>query len=131
MAPGMVNAATNIADRVGHIMNSGDGYYGGVFVSALYSLAFVSNDPVYIVKQSVNTIPEGTQFHDCISDVIRWHQQYPQDWKQTWFEVQKKWNKDVGCPKGVFLGFNIDAKINSAYVAIGLLYGRGDFYPVS
>ena len=127
MAPGMVNAATNIADRVGHIMNSGDGYYGGDFVSALYSLAFVSNDPVYIVKQSVNTIPEGTQFHDCISDVIRWHQQYPQDWKQTWFEVQKKWNKDVGCPKGVFLGFNIDAKINSAYVAIGLLYGRGDF----
>ena len=44
MAPGMVNKATEIADRVGHVMNSGDGWYGGVFVSALYSLAFVSND---------------------------------------------------------------------------------------
>jgi hypothetical protein len=42
MAPGMVNAATEIADRVGHVMNSGDGWYGGVFVSAMYSLAFVS-----------------------------------------------------------------------------------------
>ncbi|MCE7863971.1 MAG: ADP-ribosylglycohydrolase family protein [Bacteroidetes bacterium CHB5] len=127
MAPGMVNAATNIADRVGHIMNSGDGWYGGVFVSALYSLAFISNDPQYIVEQAIKTVPEKTKFYDCISDVIKWHKQYPNDWKQTWFEVQKKWNKDVGCPKGVFLGFNIDAKINSAYVAIGMLYGGGDF----
>lgn len=127
MAPGMVNQATEIADRVGHIMNSGDGWYGGVFVSALYSLAFTSNDVNYIVEQAIKTIPEGTQFNECITDVIKWHKQYPNDWKATWFELQKKWNKDVGCPKGVFLSFNIDAKINSAYVAIGLLYGKGDF----
>jgi len=127
MAPGMVNKATGIANRVGHVMNSGDGFYGGVFVSALYSLAFVSNDSDYIVEQAIKTIPEGTKFYNCIVDVIKFHKQYPNDWKQTWFEIQKKWNNDVGCPKGVFLGFNIDAKINSAYVAIGLLYGKGDF----
>jgi hypothetical protein len=127
MAPGMVNAATGIADRVGHIMNSGDGWYGGVFVSALYSMAFVTSDVEEIVASANRTIPEGTKFHDCIADVIRWHRQYPGDWKATWFELQKKWNFDVGCPKGTFLSFNIDAKINSAYVAIGLLYGEGDF----
>ncbi len=127
MAPGMVNPATEIANRVGHIMNSGDGWYGGVFVSALYSLAFVTNNTDQLVEQAVKTIPEGTQFHDCIADVINWHKQYPTDWKATWFELQKKWNNDVGCPKGVFLSFDIDAKINSAYVAIGLLYGKGDF----
>ena len=121
VSPGMVDEPTKIADRVGHVMNSGDGWYGGVFVSALYSLAFVSNDPVYSVEQASKTSPEGTKFHDCIADVIKWHKQYPNDWKQTWFETQKKWNNDVGCPKGVFLGFNIDAKINSAYVAIGCL----------
>lgn len=127
MTPGMVNSATEIADRVGHIMNSGDGWYGGVFVSALYSMAFVSNDVNEIVEQAIKTIPERTKFHDCIADVIKWHKQYPDDWQTTWFELQKKWNNDVGCPKGVFLSFDIDAKINSAYVAIGLLYGKGDF----
>jgi len=127
MAPGMVNQASEIADRVGHIMNSGDGWYGGVFVSALYSLAFVIDNPVELVETALKTIPEGTQFHGCIADVIRYHQQYPDDWKATWFEIQKRWNHDVGCPKGCFLSFNIDAKINSAYVAIGLLYGNGDF----
>ncbi|WP_225035270.1 ADP-ribosylglycohydrolase family protein [Winogradskyella sp. SM1960] len=127
MAPGMVNQATEIADRVGHVMNSGDGWYGGVYVSALYSSAFISDNPTQIVKNAIKTIPEGTQFHECISDVIRWKNEYPDDWKQTWFELQKKWNNDVGCPKGVFLGFNIEAKINSAYVTIGLLYGDSDF----
>jgi hypothetical protein len=127
MTPGLVNAATGIADKAGHIMNSGDGWYGGVYVSALYSLAFISDNPVHIVEQAVKTIPEGTKFHDCIADVISWHKQFPEDWKTTWFELQKKYNKDTGCPKGVFLSFNIDAKINSAYVTIGLLYGMGDF----
>lgn len=127
MAPGLVNKASEIADRVGHIMNSGDGWYGGVFVSALYSLAFVINNPAELVETSLKTIPESTQFHGCIADVIHFHKQYPDDWKATWFEIQKRWNHDVGCPKGCFLSFNIDAKINSAYVAIGLLYGNGDF----
>lgn len=127
MAPGMLNSATEIATRVGHIMNSGDGLYGGVYVSALYSQAFISDNVNEIVSQSVKTIPAGTQFYNCISDVIKWHKKYPNDWKATWFELEKKWNKDVGCPKGTFLSFNIDAKINSAYVTIGLLYGKGDF----
>jgi hypothetical protein len=127
MAPGMVNSATEIADRVGHIMNSGDGWYGGVFVSALYSLAFTTDNVEEIVEQSLKTIPEGTKFHDCIADVLKFHKLYPDDWQACWFEIQKRWNNDVGCPKGCFLSFNIDAKINSAYVAIGLLYGKGDF----
>jgi hypothetical protein len=127
MAPGMVNSATEIADRVGHIMNSGDGWYGGVYVSALYSSAFIENDVNVIVEKALQTIPGGTKFHDCIADVVAWHKQNPDDWKSTWFELEKKWNRDVGCPKGAFLSFNIDAKINSAYVTIGLLYGKGDF----
>lgn len=127
MAPGMVNKATGIADRVGHIMNSGDGWYGGVFVSSLYSLAFTAGDVGELVKESLKTIPVGTKFHDCIADVVKWHEQYPDDWKAAWFELQKKWNHDVGCPKGVYLSFNIDAKINSAYVALAMLYGKGDF----
>jgi len=32
----------------------------------------------------------------------------------------------VGCPDGVFTTFNIDAKINSAWIVLGLLYGQGD-----
>ncbi len=54
-------------------------------------------------------------------------QTIPNDWKQNWLEVQKKWANDIGCPEGVFVPFNIDATVNAAYVVIGLLYGGGDF----
>lgn len=127
MSPGMPNTASAISDRIGHIMNYGDGWYGGVYVGAMYSLAFVSSDISFIVREALKTIPANSEFYRCISDVIAWHDRYPRDWKRTWFEVQQKWANDIGCPDGVFAPFNIDAKVNAAYVVIGLLYGNGDF----
>lgn len=127
MNPGMVNSASEICDRVGHIMNYGDGWYGGVYVAAMYSLSFYSNDIPFIVREALRTIPEKSEFFQCIHDVIIWHSQFPDDWKRTWFEVEKKWSSDIGCPDGVFRPFNIDAKVNAAYIAIGMLYGDGDF----
>jgi hypothetical protein len=108
-------------------MNYGDGWYGGVYVGAMYTLAFTSKDLNYIVKEALKTIPEESRFYNVVTDVIRWHQQYPDDWKATWFEIEKKWTSDIGCPDGVFASFNIDATVNAAYVVLGLLYGNGDF----
>ncbi len=127
MNPGMPNSASTISDKIGHIMNYGDGWYGGVYVGAMYSIAFVSNDIGYIVNEALKTIPAQSDFYQCINDVIVWHKKYPDDWKQTWFEIQRKWSEDVGCPEGVFAPLNIDSKLNSAYVVLGLLYGHGDF----
>lgn len=127
MNPGMPNAASAINDKIGHIMNYGDGWYGGVFVGAMYSIAFTSNDVNFVVNEALKTIPTQSKFHQCISDVIKWHKQYPKDWKSAWFELQKKWSDDLICPQGVFNAFNIDATINAAYVVLGLLYGNGDY----
>lgn len=127
MAPGLMPEAMDIADRVGHIMNSGDGFYGGAFVAGLYASAFTSNDPVEILDRALEPIPAESKFYKCIDEVRTCYRQDPNDWEACWFELHKKWNRDVGCPKGTFLSFNIDASINSAYVAIGLLYGKGDF----
>jgi hypothetical protein len=127
MSPGMPNTASVISDKIGHIMNYGDGWYGGVFVGAMYSLAFISSDLNYIINGALKTIPEQSEFYQAIHDVINWHMKFPNDWKQTWLEVQKKWANDIGCPEGVFVPFNIDAKVNAAYVVMGLLYGEKDF----
>lgn len=127
MSPGMVNSATAICDRIGRIMNYGDGLYGGMYVAAMYSMAFVSNDIEWIVEEALKVIPSESEFYQCISDIVKLYKKNPDDWKSTWFEAQKKWTHDISCPDGVFLPFNIDAKINAAYIVIGLLYGKGDF----
>jgi hypothetical protein len=127
MSPGMPNAASMISDKIGHIMNYGDGWYGGVYVGAMYSLAFTSKDVKYIVTEALKAIPSQSRFYKVINGVIQWHKKYPNDWKQTWFEIERKYTEDIGCPEGVFVPFNIDATVNAAYVVLGLLYGDGDF----
>jgi hypothetical protein len=127
MSPGMVNAASEICDRVGHIMNYGDGWYGGVYVAAMYALAFVSDDVGYVVTEALKAIPKESRYYQVIADTIKWCKEHPDDWKMTWFQVQRKWGEDIGCPDGVFDPFNIDATINSAWIVLGLLYGQGDF----
>jgi hypothetical protein len=128
MTPGMINTANEYCDRIGHIMNYGDGWYGGVFMSAMYATAFVSDDMDFIVSRGLSSIPENSRFYQAISDIIKWHKQYPDDWKKCWFEFEKKHTSEKGCPEGVFNAFNIDASVNAAYVVIGLLYGEKDFF---
>ena len=127
MSPGMINSSAEICDKIGHIMNYGDGWYGGVYVAAMYSLAFVSDDINYVVEQALKVLPAESKYAQCMEDVIRWHKENPNDWKITWKKVHDKWDNDVGCPSGVFEDFNIDAKINGAWILVGLLYGEKDF----
>lgn len=127
MSPAMPNSASEISDRVGHIMNYGDGWYGGVYMGAMYSLAFVSSDIEYIVTEALKCIPAKSKFHRCISDVIDTYHSQPNDWLAAWKMCDERYNDDVACDEGALDPLNIDAVINSAYVVIGLLYGEGDF----
>jgi len=127
MNPGMVNSAIEISDTVGHIMNYGDGWYGGVFVASMYSLAFVSSDVRFVVEEALKTIPEKSSFHQVVADAIRAHDAHPDDWKAAWFDIHRKWGSSDRSPSGAFDAYNIDAKINAAWVVLGLLYGDGDF----
>ena len=127
MSPAMPNTASKISDKVGHIMNYGDGWYGGVYMGAMYSIAFASSDVEFIVTEALKTIPKESKFYRCMNDVIKCWRENPNDWRVAWEMVEQKWNNDIACSEGALRPLNIDATINSAYVIIGLLYGNGDF----
>ncbi len=127
MAPGMINSAMLYADKIGHIMNYGDGFYGGAYVAAMYSLAFIYGDIYKIVNEALKVIPAESNYYRCMQDVISFHKQYPDDWKKAWQAIEdSEWAIDLHCPDGIASPFNIDATVNSAYVLLGLLYGGGD-----
>ena len=128
VCPGMPNTASMLSDRIGHIMNYGDGFYGGVYMGALYTLAYVCDDIPTIVTEALRTIPEQANFHRCIADVVKFWKQYPDDWHRCWLAIDERYSVDKGCPEGVWNGFDIDASINAAYCVIGLLYGEGDLF---
>jgi hypothetical protein len=126
MSPGLPRAAQHYAERVGHVMNYGDGVYGGVFISAMYAAAFFENDPRQVVEAGVAAIPAESVYAQVIRDTLKWSAENP-DWKKTWQIIEEKWDRDDPCPDGALRPFNIDAALNGAYVALGLLYGGGDF----
>jgi len=128
IAPGMPNVAIELGETFGRLMNYGDGLYGGQFVGGMYAEAFFENDIEKIILAGLKCIPQESQYAECIRDVLAWYKQNPDDWQKTWQLVEEKYqdNPDYrrySCDKG---DFNIDAKINGAYIVIGLLYGGGD-----
>jgi hypothetical protein len=127
MSPGLPRAAQRYADRVGRVMNYGDGVYGGMFVSGMYSAAYFETDPRKVVEMGLAGIPAGSQYARVIRDVLKWSAENPNDWRQTWKLLEANYDKDDVCPDGALDPFNIDASLNGAYIALGLLYGHRDF----
>jgi hypothetical protein len=124
MCPGMPLQAVKICDKIGHIMNYGDGYYGGIFVAALYAEAYFESDISRIIDVALKSVPAESDYARIIRDVIILHNQYPADWPTVWKELEAKWGDVDICGAGN--PFNIDAKLNGAYIVMGLLYGEGD-----
>jgi len=130
IAPGMPNVAIALGEKFGRLMNYGDGLYGGQFVAGMYTEAFFEDEPRSIVEAGLACIPAESQYAETIRDVLRWHGEEPNDWQATWQRINEKYqlNEDYrrfSCSRHN-IGFNIDAKINGAYIVMGLLYGDRD-----
>jgi len=125
ICPHLPRESNRLCDVFGHIMNYGDGVYGGMFIAGMYTAAFAEHADVQtLIQTGLACIPRESEYHKCISDVVRWYRENPGDWLATWHRVEAKWQDDVDCTPGD--PYNIDAKLNGAYVAMGLLYGQGD-----
>jgi ADP-ribosylglycohydrolase len=127
MCPGLPRQSNKFCDRVGRVMNYGDGLYGGMFVCGMYSAAFFESNPRKVVESGLRCIPAKSQYSLLIADLLSWSAHYPNDWRKVWQLLEDKWDKDDPCPDGALQPFNIDAKLNGAYIAMGLLFGQLDF----
>ncbi|GHT36234.1 hypothetical protein FACS189427_07460 [Planctomycetales bacterium] len=128
IAPGLPKVVVELGDKFGGLMNYGDGIYAGQFVGGMYAEAFFETDIKKIIAAGLDCIPQDSQYAEMVRDVVKWHSENPNDWTTCWQKIDDKYqkNKDyrrLACDSGKF---NIDAKINGAYILVGLLYGNGD-----
>jgi len=122
ISPGLPRISNAWSDKVGHIMNYGDGVYGGMAMAAMYTEAFFESDPRKLAEYSLKAIPSESTYAKMVRDVLDLHQKYP-NWQDAWKALQPKWGKKDGK-----LVSGLDVRINGAYVYMGLLYGGGDFW---
>jgi hypothetical protein len=130
IAPGMPNTAVRLGETFGRLMNYGDGLYAGQFVGAMYANAFFENDIRKIIEKSLESIPSQSQYAECMRDVLAWHAEEPADWQKTWRKIEDKYfeNPDYQKYRAVNPGYYspMDAKLNGAFILMGLLYGNGN-----
>ncbi len=124
IAPGLPQAAIDLGEKFGRLMNYGDGLYAGQFIGALYAEAFFESDPVKLVETALRAIPAGSQYAEMVRDLLAWYRAAPNDWELTWRRCQKKYREDPEYQQASNGG--IDCKINGAYVLLGLLHGQRD-----
>jgi len=130
IVPGLPNEVIALGDKFGRIMNYGDGVYGGIFVGGMYAEAYFENDIQKIIQAGLDCIPYESQYAECMRDVIKWYEENPDDWKTTWQLIEDKYYKNPQYQK--YKAYEpeywseMDAKLNGAYILMGLLYGEGD-----
>ncbi len=130
IAPGMPDVAIGLGEKFGRMMNYGDGVYGGQFVGGMYAAAYFTNDVEEIIREGLKCIPKECNYAKCVADVINWHLEYPDDWKKCWEQIMNKYYRTLDYQpfhqqnREAWVG--IDAKINGAFIVLGLLYGGGD-----
>ena len=129
ISPGMPGTAIDLGNIFGRLMNYGDGLYGGNFVAGMYAEAFFEKDIEKIIQAGLKCIPRESQYYQVITEVISLYHEFPGDWTRAWQIVNDKYHNNTEYRKFSCSGsdpFNIDAKINGAYIVLGLLYGKGN-----
>ena len=130
ICPGMPNQLIDLGEKFGRLMNYGDGLYAGQFIGGLYAAAYFESDIHKIIEAGLACIPSQSQYAECIRDVVKWHEKDPVNWENTWQLIEDKYRNDPEYQKyktaNDHYWVEMDAKLNAAYIVMGLLYGNGD-----
>jgi len=118
ISPGMVNLAGAVARKYSHINGYAEGSDGAVFVAACISEAFFETNPAKIVQQAARLIDSRSNYRKAIDFVLAGYEQR-KPWREIAAESEARWRPD-------YPQMN-NSVSNGALVALGILYGGGDF----
>lgn len=120
VTPGNPNLAAEFARKAASVTHDGNGIYGGIFVAACISYAFVDEDMEKIIEKGLSYIPEDCDYARAVCAVRTYHQTHPDDWRGCYQYIYSNWGYDK------YPG-NCHIIPNAAVMILALLYGNGDF----
>ena len=118
ISPGMVNLAAAVARKYSHINGYAEGSDGAVFVAACISEAFFETNPAKIVRQAAQLIDPRSNYRKAVDFVLAGYERQ-KSWREIASESESRWRPE-------YPQMN-NSVANGALVALGILYGGGDF----
>jgi ADP-ribosylglycohydrolase len=118
--PNNPEAAADLAEKAASVSHDGEGINGGRFVAAMVSAAFSEKDPLKLIEAGLSTIPKDSEYAEVVRDMVRFHAAHPEDWHDARDYIEENWGYDK------YPGI-VHIIPNAAIIAVGMLYGEGDF----
>lgn len=112
--------AARYARKAAQIAWDGDGVYGGMFVAAMISAAFGTDNIRRVIKAGLNVIPAESGYAQMVRDLCRFYEACPDDWRKCLDYITKNYWIDR------YPG-NCHIIPNAAIMVLAMLYGRGKF----
>jgi ADP-ribosylglycohydrolase len=116
VTPGTPELGAGLAFRDASLSHVKNGIYGEMFVAAMISAAFTTNDIDEVIGVGLSEIPKSSRLTEAMKDVVAWSRKNS-DWRDTWHQINAKYGHYHG----------VHTINNAALVLLGLLHGKGDY----
>lgn len=120
VCPNRPELAADYAQKASSVSHDGNGMYGGRFIAALVSAAFSEREPLRLVQAGLQVIPKNCEYARVVNAMGEFHQRNPDDWHAAYQYLLEHFGYDRY--PGV-----VHIIPNAGVIALGLLYGAGDF----
>lgn len=116
VTPGWPEMGAELAFRDASISHVKNGIYGEMFVAAMLSAAFVTDDIDKIIEIGLSEIPANCRLAEAVRDTMAWCRE-ESDWEQVWNRINEKYGHYHG----------VHTINNAALVVMGMVYGENDY----
>jgi len=116
VTPGRPELGAELAHRDAVLSHVKNGIYGEMFVSAMLSAAFATDDLETVIEVGLSEIPARSRLAEAVRDTVDWSGEFG-DWRDAWDRVMEKYGHY----------HPVHTINNAALVLLGLLYGRRDY----
>ncbi len=121
VAPGNPALAAELAGKAASVSHDGNGIYGGRFVAAAISAAFVEKDIRAVLETALAQIPQDCEYARMARDIEAFHAaEGASGWRACMAHIRQHWGYDR-YPGACHI------IPNAAVMMMGMLYGEGDF----
>lgn len=120
VAPGNPELAAKLAGKAASVTHDGNGVYGGIFIAACISIAFIEQDIRTILDKGLSYIPSDCAYARLVREIMGFHEKHPENWEDCFSYIYQNHGYDK------YPG-NCHILPNIAVMVLALLYGNGDF----
>ncbi len=120
VSPGDPRRAAHLAETASSVTHDGNAVYGGQFIAACISLAFLGLSLEEMIEEALEQIPDDCEYSRVVKAVLEFYREHPDSWRACFKYLKENFGYDR------YPG-NCHVIPNAGVIILSLLYGEDSF----